>query len=236
MGYIQQSNNKNINAYLTQKGKQKIITGETVDFQVKYFSLHDDDVNYKIASKMSGTSYNVLKSGFIPDVTGLDDVCSSNILDTTILKNTLIYDIIIPQPEPNNITIDGTCDLVNEDKFKIDVIKTGDFQNYTVEVKIDTISFPNSNSGIGDIDTLETETTTPVLLNSVTTTNGVVGQTTIRLNSSCKRKVNYTENGGGQKTILRGKDFFPRKRIHLTLRLQLKMVQVILYKLKNLKI
>ena len=49
MGYIQQSNTKKIYAYLTQLGKEKIISGDTIDFQVKYFSLHDEDINYIIA-------------------------------------------------------------------------------------------------------------------------------------------------------------------------------------------
>jgi hypothetical protein len=94
MGYIQQSNTKKIYAYLTQTGKEKIITGETKDFLIKYFTLHDEDINYKIGSKKSGTTYNVPKSGFIPDITGDYNLCLPNISDATFLeKNMLIYEI-----------------------------------------------------------------------------------------------------------------------------------------------
>jgi len=37
MGYISQSNTKKIHAYLTQTGKEKLITGNTTDFQVNIF-------------------------------------------------------------------------------------------------------------------------------------------------------------------------------------------------------
>jgi len=108
MGYIQQSNTKKIYAYLTQTGKEKIITGDTMDFQIKYFSLHDDDINYKIASKISGTTYNIPKTGFIPDITGDEDICLPHISDATFLeKNQLIYNPFVP---PQITIIPGCTD------------------------------------------------------------------------------------------------------------------------------
>jgi hypothetical protein len=108
MGFVNKSNNKKIYAYLTQNGKVKILTGETIDFQVKYFSLHDNDVNYYISSKKSNNIYNTLPSGFIPDITGDDNICSPNILNT-VLKDALTTPIIVLTPEyviqPNKISV-----------------------------------------------------------------------------------------------------------------------------------
>jgi hypothetical protein len=89
MGFVTKSNNKKIYAYLTENGKTKIITGDTIDFQVKYFSLHDNDVNYYISSKKANNIYNTLPSGFIPDITGDDNLCAPNTLNT-VLKDMLI--------------------------------------------------------------------------------------------------------------------------------------------------
>jgi hypothetical protein len=153
MGYIQQSNIKKIYAYLTQLGKEKIISGDTIDFQVKYFSLHDEDINYIIASKTSGTTYNIPKSGFIPDITGDDNICLPNISDATFLeKNKLVGIIVPPTPQPPNptqitATIVGTCSTDGE-TFQINVTNTqgGTGQGYYWYVKIDEISFPSATA------------------------------------------------------------------------------------------
>lgn len=155
MGYIQQSNTKKIYAYLTQLGKEKIISGDTIDFQVQYFSLHDEDINYIIASKTNGTTYNIPKSGFIPDITGDSDICLPAISDATFLeKNKLVGIIEPPQPPQGNIsaTVQGTCSTDGE-TFQINVTNAqgGTGQGYYWYVKIDEISFPTATSTLAEV-------------------------------------------------------------------------------------
>ena len=84
MGFIPQINTKTLYAYLTPKGRQYILDGDKVDFQIAYFSLHDDDVNYFVSSNISaGTTYYTLQSGFIPDITGDADTCIKSIAKGT---------------------------------------------------------------------------------------------------------------------------------------------------------
>ena len=86
MGFIPQINTKTLYAYLTPKGRQYILDGDKVDFQVEFFSLHDDDVNYYISSNISAgttSTYYTLQSGFIPDITGDNDSCIKSIAKGT---------------------------------------------------------------------------------------------------------------------------------------------------------
>jgi hypothetical protein len=95
MGFIKQSNTKKIYAYLTQYARQQILDGDEKDITVKYFSLHDDDVNYNISANIVNNSYNTLPSGFIPDITGDNQGCLFSISKMS-LKNA----ILTPQPIP----------------------------------------------------------------------------------------------------------------------------------------
>jgi hypothetical protein len=88
MGFIPQVNTKTLYAYLTPLGRQYILDGNKEDFQVAYFSLHDDDVNYFISSNISsGTAYYTLQSGFVPDITGDADTCIKSIAKGTGINN-----------------------------------------------------------------------------------------------------------------------------------------------------
>ena len=101
MGFIQQSTTKKIYAYLTQFAKGKILDGNEEDFTVKYFSLHDNDVNYKISSNIVNNSYNTLPSGFIPDITGDNQGCLFSIANGIQLENSLGgFQPPIDPPEP----------------------------------------------------------------------------------------------------------------------------------------
>jgi len=199
MGYIKQSDNKKIYAYLTQLGKERFITGELEDFQIKYFSLHDDDINYYIASKnISAATYNIPKSGFISDVTGDDDICLSNVSDATLLKNKLIYfpPIVVP---PGEFAVFTSCtDTIGNERFSITVYKDPAPQGYSWFVTIDTISFPNSDSTIDDVIIISTEDSEKYPLNS----------NPVSFNASMKRTV--SDGSGGFTTVLLGEDFFPR--------------------------
>lgn len=79
MGYIPSSTTKTLYAYLTQIGRKKLLFSSATESQVKYFSLHDDDINYRISSYNNNSIYNTLKKGFIPDVTGDDDDCIKSV-------------------------------------------------------------------------------------------------------------------------------------------------------------
>jgi hypothetical protein len=73
MGYTPSSSTQTLYAYLTQKGRINLLFSSATDSQVKYFTLHDDDINYSISSLNSNT--NKLPKGFVPDITGDNDDC-----------------------------------------------------------------------------------------------------------------------------------------------------------------
>jgi hypothetical protein len=62
MGFISKNNKVILSAFLTQKGREFMINGSLEDFQVKYYSMSDPDVNYLVESNLT--------SGFIPDLSG----------------------------------------------------------------------------------------------------------------------------------------------------------------------
>jgi hypothetical protein len=159
MGYIQKSGVKKLYAYLTQDGREKIITGNTIDFQVKYFTLHDDDINYQISSRLiTAATYNTLQSGFIPDITGDIDNCLPVISDATYLeKNKLVGFFEPPQPGILTATTVATCSTDGKtfDIYVSNVIGTTTQQVYWY-VKTEVISFPNSTSTIQDAVVLST--------------------------------------------------------------------------------
>jgi hypothetical protein len=81
MGFVPSSSTIQLYAYFTEYAREKIFNGEVIDFKVKDFSLHDEDINYIISKETIGvdssgnTLYNTLKSGFLPDITGDIDTC-----------------------------------------------------------------------------------------------------------------------------------------------------------------
>jgi hypothetical protein len=115
MGFIPQTNTKTLYAYLTTLGRQYILDGDKEDFQVEFFSLHDDDVNYFISSNISaGTAYYTLQSGFIPDITGDNDSCIKSIANGTrpnmlsTLSGSTVIDPITGLPTVGSIGAGGT--------------------------------------------------------------------------------------------------------------------------------
>ena len=79
MGFIPSSTTQTLSAYLTQQGRKYILSGTKEQFQVAYFSLHDSDINYTIASNIISTNYNNLPNGFVPDITGDISECIKSI-------------------------------------------------------------------------------------------------------------------------------------------------------------
>ena len=120
MGFIPQVSTKTLYAYLTPLGRQYILDGDKTDFQVAYFSLHDDDVNYFISSNISsGTAYYTLQSGFVPDITGDADTCIKSIAKGTgvnmlsTLSGSTIIDPTTGKPTVGPIGSDGTIGARN---------------------------------------------------------------------------------------------------------------------------
>ena len=81
MGFVPSSSTIQLYAYFTEYARERIFNGEVPDFQVRHFSLHDDDIDYQVSKEIIGvdssgnTLYNTLQSGFIPDITGDIDSC-----------------------------------------------------------------------------------------------------------------------------------------------------------------
>ena len=120
MGFIPQVSTKTLYAYLTPLGRQYILDGDKTDFQVAYFSLHDDDVNYFVSSNISaGTTYYTLQSGFVPDITGDADTCIKSIAKGTgvnmlsTLSGSTIIDPTTGKPTVGPIGSDGTIGARN---------------------------------------------------------------------------------------------------------------------------
>jgi hypothetical protein len=93
MGYVPSSTTQNLYAYLTQKGRYNLLFENADAFQVKYFSLHDNDVNYIIAAESINSQFNKLPKGFVPDITGDNDDCIRSIAQAHIVD---ANSVIIP--------------------------------------------------------------------------------------------------------------------------------------------
>ena len=107
MGFITDTTPQVIKCYLTQDGRKKLLYSSATHSQIKFFSLHDEDVNYKISSVIDqNLVYNYLKNGFLPDATGDNDICIKSISQAYIVDDNsyLIYGgtsvVIEPIVEP----------------------------------------------------------------------------------------------------------------------------------------
>ena len=101
MGYTPSSSTQTLYAYLTQKGRINLLFSSATDSQVKYFTLHDDDINYSISSLNSNT--NKLPKGFVPDITGDNDDCIRSVAQAHFVdeSNYLIWGgTLAPPPTP----------------------------------------------------------------------------------------------------------------------------------------
>jgi hypothetical protein len=79
MGFIPSSTTQTLSAYLTQKGREYVLSGLKTDFTITQFSLHDSDVDYNIGANIVSSNYNNLPNGFVPDITGDISECIKSI-------------------------------------------------------------------------------------------------------------------------------------------------------------
>ncbi len=87
MGFVLTSSTQTLYAYLTQKGRNNLLFEDSDKFKITYFSLHDDDVDYKITSNIINLDFNKLPKGFVPDVTGDDDICIRSVSEANTVSS-----------------------------------------------------------------------------------------------------------------------------------------------------
>jgi hypothetical protein len=91
MGFVPSSSTIQLYAYFTQYAREKIFNGDEKTFTATFFTLHDDDVNYILSSKPTITTpYNILPSGFIPDITGDGNTCIKSLASGKYLNNNML--------------------------------------------------------------------------------------------------------------------------------------------------
>jgi hypothetical protein len=102
MGFVTRSSAIQLYAYMTQYARDRILNGDIEDFKITHFSLHDDDINYQIAKKeigtdvTGGTIYNLVSSGFIPDITGDITSCIKSIAKGVEIRGCVLGNFVPP--------------------------------------------------------------------------------------------------------------------------------------------
>jgi hypothetical protein len=152
MGFVPSSSTIQLYAYFTEYARERIFNGEISDFQVRHFSLHDDDINYLVTSNSDGTTNQPLTSGFLPDITGDIDSCiKSNKTSIVFGRNMLTGTTQVSTPvvfgctnsnatnyNPLATVDDGSC-----------IITSPPPQNRTLSIGFNTISYIDPIIGIG---------------------------------------------------------------------------------------
>lgn len=82
MGYIASSSTLAVVAYLTQRGRELLLTGTEADITTTQFSLGDSDANYNVAFG--------LDTGFVPDLTGENSGCTISIAQNIGIRSNVI--------------------------------------------------------------------------------------------------------------------------------------------------
>lgn len=164
MGFIPQIATKTLYAYLTPLGRQYILDGDKADFQVEYFTLHDDDVNYFISSNMSAgtSSYYTLPSGFVPDITGDADTCIKSIAEGT--------NINIMSSLSGSTIIDTTTNKLTVGRIGTDGVINSRVCTLSIPNAV-AYSFPNSSKSNGIAPTLNVQVSQPATDNTPVTTD-----------------------------------------------------------------
>ncbi len=102
MGFIPSSSTRTLYAYLTQTGRYNLLFGDSAASKVAKFTLHDNDINYDIASNIINFNYNKLARGFVPDITGDNDDCIRSVAQAYIVDENsyLIWGGVPPSTPP----------------------------------------------------------------------------------------------------------------------------------------
>jgi hypothetical protein len=135
MGFVTSSSTIQLYAYMTQYARERILNGNEEEYKITHFSLHDDDINYKVAKNeigtdaTGGTIYNLVSSGFIPDITGDIDNCVKSLSKGVTIKGSYLT-----APTPST-----------QQTYTITTDKSSVNKNETVKYTITTQNVPNGN-------------------------------------------------------------------------------------------
>lgn len=93
MGYISKNDKIKLTAFYTQKGRTFYLNGDETDKKPVFFSLGDSDTNYIIGvnNQTNTVVNNILKSGFIPDLSGDYDGCLKGVAEGVKINNLINY-------------------------------------------------------------------------------------------------------------------------------------------------
>jgi hypothetical protein len=87
MGYVDKTTKVTLDAFLTQRGRQLLLSGNT-NTKISYFGLGDSDINYKLKTVNDGFD---LALGNVPDMSGDVGDCLKSLVDGVTQKNMIQY-------------------------------------------------------------------------------------------------------------------------------------------------
>lgn len=78
MSFITSASTITLSAYLTNKGRNFLVSGVKKDIEIAYFILGDSDTNYNLTSQ---TTEILLTSGNVPNLSGDNTDCVRSVSD-----------------------------------------------------------------------------------------------------------------------------------------------------------
>lgn len=107
MGFTKSGSTITLEAYLTQKGREKYLSSDESSKTIKKFSLGDSDTNYVIATntRKGSDKKNTLERGLVPDLTGDQTDCIKSLTDDIQIKNPIFVNQQINSNYKNNYEI-----------------------------------------------------------------------------------------------------------------------------------
>ena len=154
MGFVTSSSTIQLYAYFTQYARERILNGDEVEYKITHFSLHDDDINYQIAKNeigtdaTGGTIYNLVSSGFIPDITGDIDNCVKSLAKGFEIKGSYLTAPVSSTQPIYTITTDKSS--VNKNETVKYTITTQNLPNSTLFWETNSSTSPASTSNSND--------------------------------------------------------------------------------------
>lgn len=167
MGFVTSSSTIQLYAYMTQYARERILNGDEDQFTITHFSLHDDDINYQIAKNKIGTNitggaiYNLVTSGFIPDITGDIDNCVKS-----LAKGVEIRESYLTSPVPSTqstYTITPDKSSVNKNEGVTYTITTQNVPNGNLFWETDSSTSPASTSNSDDFSDGQSNSIVPII-------------------------------------------------------------------------
>lgn len=205
MGYIPDSN-RTLTAYLTQKGREYVVSGDRDGFTIKYFSLGDPDVNYNIASQVGEDGKdNMLPKGSIPDLSGDDDGAVHS-LAGGIRQRFSIYGGTTIKHLGTNQTLGSPRNVVRfqSDTLSVNLTKTGlALQQLSFSIPIEVVGSAVTGYESAKVYVLPpSQGTDSTAYSIVSVDNTTAGIYSWAVGSASTQRVNCIVNYAGGSTIL----------------------------------